>query len=235
MGAIMPRGRKAKESPPDPAVLMATTHPLRAFFDFVVSLTTRELVLLSIADWSRIVVCVILALRLSLPIDVCPGFDAAQARQILDFGSYLERLCQDPADKATAQSKKTDTCTAFRVVLRSVKNRFDKRVAAAEAAALAAEVLAAESRGTRGCPMFDGSLDKYIALWDGSGVPVPSSYATSQTETSSGPLTDNFHTTPPAPEETKPLVFHDLWATMTMGWAEEDMLNLDTFPDSGSI
>ncbi|KAI0130178.1 hypothetical protein BJ170DRAFT_304961 [Xylariales sp. AK1849] len=208
------------EVPIDPTRLMGTVHTLRAFFECVVTLPPGEMGNFSSADWGHLIMTTILAYRLSLPVDICPSFDASQARQILNFSSYLEQLCKEPESVDGGSTNRTDCCTAFRVVLQSLKTKFDKKVAAAEAE----EEL---TRRARECPMFDGSLDEYITLWDGHGGPMdPSSYATSHSD-SSGIMTAPIADMVPGPDQTKPLVFHDLWATMTLGWGGEDIPDLD--------
>ncbi|KAI1760292.1 hypothetical protein GGR53DRAFT_523202 [Hypoxylon sp. FL1150] len=131
-------------------------------------------------------------------------------------------------------TKKVDVVTAMRVVLGSVKSRFDKKSAELEAAA-------AEEGGRRArmCPMFDGSLDQYLPLWEGqqgeSSFVGSSSYATSShSGSSSVPVAadsvlsaaatlnvDGALNLLPAEDASAKPVFHDLWATMTMGWADD--------------
>ncbi|KAI1864736.1 hypothetical protein JX265_008460 [Neoarthrinium moseri] len=204
------------DTPLDPNRLLDTVHTLRAFFEFVASLSPDQMGRFSSADWFRLIMGVILAYRLSLPVDICPGFDASQARQIFNFGAYLERLCEEPEGGATG---KTDCCTAFRVVLRSMKAKFEKRLAAA----IAKEEL---TRKARECPMFDGSLDDYINLWDGHGAPLDLSYATSLSETS-GVRTESLVEPAPAPEQAKQMEVQDLWGTMTLSWGAEDLPAFD--------
>jgi hypothetical protein len=225
MGAY--RRLSKDEFPVDPLKLMGTMQTLTTVLELVCALSDAEMGNFSSADRGRLILCVILGFRLSLPIDMCPSWDAAQARRVFNFSSYLERLCREPDEDenqpiaiASNSRKKTDCATAFRVVLRSVKARFDKKVVAAEAKVELA-------RKARECPMFDGSLDDYINLWDGNGDPVDMTYATSQSATS-GVMTDPIANMVSDPNQVKPEAYHDLWATMTLGWgAEEGMSDLN--------
>ncbi|KAF2999510.1 hypothetical protein E8E14_000962 [Neopestalotiopsis sp. 37M] len=207
----------------DPKRLLAAVQTARAFFDYATALSPDAMAQLSTPDRTRLIVAVIVAYRLSFPVEACPDYNAAQARLILDFGGYLDKLCRDPAEAAAPEPstgrKRTDVCTAFRVVLKSLKAKYDRKVAAA--------VTKEEIRmKARECPMFDGSLDDYISLWDGHGAPIGgASYSTSQSG-SSGVLTDVMIETAPAMEQAKPLEFHDLWATMTSDWGAGDLTDL---------
>lgn len=215
MNAIRPKSADT-EGPMDPNGLMETVHTVRAFFEFITALPPQKLSQFSSADWVHVIVAIILAYRLTLPIEICPEFDSAQARQILDYGSFLEMLCKDPdADAPGTASKKIDVCAAFRVVLGSLKAKHESKVAAAKAKE-------GVKRKARECPMFDGSLDDYILMWDGHGIPSNSSYSTSQSSTS-GVLTNPIVGFSPSVDPSKPMVVPDLWATMTMDWSNQDM------------
>ncbi|KAK8073774.1 hypothetical protein PG994_004673 [Apiospora phragmitis] len=121
---------------------------------------------------------------------------------------------------------------AFRVVLRRVKAKFDRRVAAAEA-----KVAAEETRAMRRCPFFDGSLTEYIPLWEGqtsignysslSGVSSSSSSSQYQLGANGNLIgmmgMDGAALQQPSSRLDTPVTY-DLWATMTQGWAADDNL-----------
>lgn len=92
----------------------------------------------------------------------------------------------------TALSRKVDVLSASRVVMRVVKDKYGKR-------------LQRESSppGASGCPMLDGSLDQYFPLWDAS-----------LDAATMNPATGGEGRTPQP-------VFHDVWATMTISWAND--------------
>ncbi|KAI0172547.1 hypothetical protein GGR52DRAFT_545112 [Hypoxylon sp. FL1284] len=259
MGTRLEQGGGA---PIDETRLQAAAYTVRAGLDFVGSLTSAQMGRLSGHDMTRIIVFDIIALRLSFPVPACPAYDYAHGRAVLDFGTHLAKMSAVDDDndggssnrndgdlgaakqagderagkKNTRTNKKVDAVTAMRVVLGSVKAKFDRKSAELEKAA--AVEGSRRSRG-RGCPMFDGSLDQYIPLWDGQqqqqtggAALASSSYATSYSShggsSSSAPVTADSAFSAAAPGAAGSLypppkpVFHDLWATMTMGWATDE-------------
>lgn len=251
--------------PPDR--LLHAAHMVRTLLDHVASLESREFGGLSGADYTRFIVSVIFAYRLSFPmLSICRDYDVAQARRILDFGEMLRKLAETPEDEAqdsggevkgkrgsaggaaaaavaAKKPRKSDAVSALRVVLRAVKVKFDEKSEAFEAMSAAASVTGEEwtNRNLRStCPMLNGSLDQYIPLW--SGQQNADFYAESHTS-GSGVMTDALSSalgvdqgtpfTGPIEQmglgaglgagsfEDKPLMYHDLWATMTMGWADD--------------
>lgn len=148
-----------------------------------------------------------------------------------------------------ARKQSAATCaSAFRIILRSLKTKYEAKVATAEAQTAAAAEMA---RASLGCPMVDGSLTDYLALWDGQGEfswpddhPSfsPSILGTSQAG-SGGDLAASAEafiepvesgTTMQQPQGLpEPLVFDDLWATMTTGWTAEDILDMGSGAQQG--
>lgn len=125
------------------------------------------------------------------------AFDWATARRILDLGAHLEKLGEgdgsgdnngDDSKSPDEEEKEGDgdsrrrkvdisTTAVMRVVLRSVKAKFDKKIAAFDAAAAAASAHAVnmeeQSRvGIEVCPMFNGTLSQYLSTWDGQQQPT---------------------------------------------------------------
>ncbi|KAK8024118.1 hypothetical protein PG993_012184 [Apiospora rasikravindrae] len=240
-----PKAQRAGGMPLDPVKLMGAAHKLCAFLDVVLALTPSELDRLSAVEWGHLIVAVILMLKLALPVDGCPLYDAAHARSTLQFGAYLERMCADPplendAGTAAVRGKSgnaspdktgNNIAAAFRIILRKVKVKFDRRVAAAEASA------AEETRAMRGCPFFDGSLTDYIPLWEGqTSIGNYSSLSGSSSSSSQLQLDGNGNIIglmgiddatlqqSSSSSRLETPVFHDLWATMTQGWAADDNL-----------
>ncbi|KAI0195776.1 hypothetical protein EV127DRAFT_358260 [Xylaria flabelliformis] len=229
-----------------PDRLLFAAHIARAVFDHVTSLPPQELGGLSSADYGRFIVAVIITYRLSFPmLAICRSYDVAQGRRILDLGEMLRRLIGAPNDEAQEEGnskgksgqkaspavvrkpKKSDAVSALRVVLQSVKLKFEEKSAALEAMPSAA---ARDEMSTRDfgsiCPMLNGSMDQYIPLW--SGQQSSTSYATSHAS-SSAVMTDALSIF-----EDKTLMYHDLWATMTMGWAGDmGEINMEDIGNTG--
>ncbi|KAK7946623.1 uncharacterized protein PG986_010944 [Apiospora aurea] len=253
---------RAGGMPLDPVKLMGAAHTWCTFLDLVLALTPSELDRFSAVEWGHLIVAVILVLKLAFPVETCPLFDAAHARSTLQFGAYLEKMCADPPPENDVDKPRTATgrgaargkssngsqdtsknngntersgnniTAAFRIILRKVKAKFDRRVAAAEA-----KVAAEETRAMRGCPFFDGSLTDYIPLWEGqTSIGNYSSLSGSSSSSSQLQLDGNGNvvgmlgmdgTAVQQPSSSFRLdtpVFHDLWATVTQGWAADDSL-----------
>ncbi|KAI1337096.1 hypothetical protein F5Y15DRAFT_426004 [Xylariaceae sp. FL0016] len=213
--------------------LLSTAAPAaRLLLDSVASLPRDQLACFSGPDSCHLIIAIILGYRLSFPVPGCAGYDDSEARRVLDFGSFLRRMSNpddDDDDDVTAEGDgrgkavKTDHVAALRVVLGAMREKYEKKVAALEQEkAVAAQ--APSRRYGSGCPMLDGSLDQYITLWDGQQTgPLAGSYATSQSGSSAmltEPMSVSEHGAVGQIENEldKPMVFHDLWATMTMGW-----------------
>ncbi|GAP87142.2 putative zn 2cys6 transcription factor [Rosellinia necatrix] len=179
--------------------------------------------------------------------------------------------------KGTAQAqggikkkpRRSDAVSALKIVLRSVRTKFEEKSAALDAVPSAAAAAATANLRSM-CPMLNGSLNQYIPLWAGQPTqpqPQPqqlgfASYATtSQTSSGSGLTTDALSSglgvvdpgTPFAATAAglelsgaggngdgiglfgdKPLLYHDLWATMTMGWTGDmGEVNMEDIGNTG--
>ncbi|POS77232.1 hypothetical protein DHEL01_v204366 [Diaporthe helianthi] len=216
----------------EPTGLRECAKSLRIWYEYVSSLPAAEFGNFSAIEWGRFVGMTILGLRLSFPLPKdCPSWDHAAAREILGLGSFLEKFTDESSDAASltpASSKSssgTDVLSASKVVLGVVKRKYEKRLAALEKAALAQPpytVPADTDSGLRKCPMFDGSLDPFIQQWDDTFLDLSSLVNTSfigpgpTSVPGQGPRSD-----------TQPVVCHDLWATMTMGWSQENLADMD--------
>ncbi|UPK91890.1 hypothetical protein LCI18_002825 [Fusarium solani-melongenae] len=177
---------------------------LRALFDYLTDLGQPGFISFTSVDWTKFVLSVILAVRLSFPMSEVKDWDHAWAREELRFEAFLETMC-DGAD-LTPVSTRVDVLSAGRVVLRVLKEKYDRRVAMLNMTASHGKGL-----GPQGCPMFDRSMEPYISAWD-TGFDMSS-------------------VMPPLPpqqqsqQEGQQAVFHDLWATMTMGWANDSLMD----------
>jgi hypothetical protein len=236
---LTPSAKKSSSSPfgggaesLDPSELAACIPQLRTFLDYILSLPEGQRAAFSGAEWSRLVIVIVLGFRLSLPVASCPQWDDEACRRELDFNAYLDRLCRDerrypPGNFAHAsRDPSMDIVSAFRVVLGVVKEKLEKRVARmrprpAPAAGIAAgPLLNPMSMGGRtpACPMLDGSLGQYYRMWDEPiGVPINVGMPSG-----SGVVVDSAATAG-APTAGEPVVSHDIWATMTMEWAQGNM------------
>ncbi|KAI0968823.1 hypothetical protein F4678DRAFT_186541 [Xylaria arbuscula] len=233
--------------------LLQAAHKVRSVFDHIISRAPHEFRGFCGADYGRFIIAVILAYRLSFPVGMaCRDYDVAQGRQLLDFGDILDKLVKstskeaqegedekgkewDKGCPAARKPKKSDASSALKVVLLSVKAKFEEKTATYGAMVATST---SEEWNTRDfmatCPMLNGSLDQYIPLW--AGQQSVSSYATSLTSSSgvtAGALQSTVGLDPDAQFvgpmtqmglgagslEDKPMMYHDLWSSMTLGWA----------------
>ncbi|KAI8681728.1 hypothetical protein NCS55_00425600 [Fusarium keratoplasticum] len=177
---------------------------LRALFDYLTDLGQSGFMAFTSVDWTKFVLSVILAVRLSFPMSEVKDWDHAWAREELRFEAFLETMC-DGAD-LTPVSTRVDVLSAGRVVLRVVKEKYDRRVAMLNMTASHGK-----GPGPQGCPMFDRSMEPYISAWD-TGFDMSS-------------VMPPFPPQQQSQQEGQQAVFHDLWATMTMGWANDSLMD----------
>ncbi|KAI0883676.1 uncharacterized protein GGS22DRAFT_165772 [Annulohypoxylon maeteangense] len=221
MQTFHPRPNDPKTPLIDAPRLQASTYTTRAFLEYIMSLSAEQMRYFCTVDIGRLILTIILAYRLSFPVPSCPDYDYIQGRKVLDFGAVLANLSitdnDSENDTPDSKSKKVDVVTAFKVVLGSLKAKFERKSANLEAAE--------ESRRARQCPMFDGSLDQYIPLWEGHQGNMDfaaSSYTASSLDGGSAAAANLAAGVGPVEGLGKSTVFHDLWATMTMGWATDE-------------
>ncbi|KAH8886800.1 hypothetical protein GQ53DRAFT_750450 [Thozetella sp. PMI_491] len=150
--------------------------------------------------------------------------------------------------------KNMDILAAIKVVLRAMMSKYQKRVARLERHRLAKERahaafadagmgddLAAVGAGLNflssdpmqldktvaGCPMMDGSLEAYYPLWDET-FPTPDLTG----GTTGGVMGDGSGPSAGTPgiggmsTTAQPAPYNDIWAAMTMGWAQNE-INFD--------
>ena len=214
--AGVPRPRDPSNSealPPIPSRLEASVVIIRSYLDYVSNLEPVTFSRFTAADWGRLVLAIIIAMRLCFRLPECPQFDHIQARSQLRVGEFLDQMSADT--DLTSSKSKVDVMSASRVVLKVVKAKYDRRLEQAAMVEMASmhgsdDVMGAMPR-TAGCPMLDGSLDSFLPVWDASfaGTLPPVSLSGGGDGSGGGEAVS-----------TRP-VFHDLWATMTMGWANE--------------
>ncbi|EXA40195.1 hypothetical protein FOQG_01262 [Fusarium oxysporum f. sp. raphani 54005] len=180
---------------PSSARLTRCVNNTRALFDYLLNLDSFKY--FTSIDWTKFILSVILAVRLSFPISEVPDWDHAWARSQLRFDEFLEFMCDGPED-LTPSSKRVDVLSASRVILRVVKSKYDRRIAM-----LIAPSLTSRGVGHQGCPMFDKDMQPYISAWD------------TDFDMNSAMLTPGLNT------DGQQTMYHDLWATMTMSWAND--------------
>lgn len=197
--APRPRDPSAFSAPLRPTApkLASVVPALRLFLSESLRLDPPTFSCFTAVDWGRLILAIILSFRLSLHVPECPAFDHVAARADIRLDTFLDTMCREP-DCLVPAANKIDVLSASRVVMRVVKAKLDRR--------LELDSMREVARGS--CPMLDGSLDQFFPLWD---------VGLATLNTTTGPTEMGA-----AAGGGKQPVFHDLWATMTMGWANED-------------
>lgn len=155
-------------------------------------------------------------MRLSLPLAACPGFDTSWARSEVRLAEFLAQISSgDGRGESTLPSATIDAMSATRAILRVVWRKFEERVAAA--LDTQAEAEAPRISAPVGCPLLSGNFDQYMSAWDAEFGADP--LATTSDVWSQ--LQDHPTTGTKAGSAGSQPVFHDIWATMTVGWAGE--------------
>ncbi|KAI9163442.1 Transcription factor himD [Paramyrothecium foliicola] len=195
----LPRLPKGGSTPllPDHTKLFTCCQNVREIMDYMVSLDRTSYACFTCIDWCKLIMAIIVAIRLSFPFPDCPAWDSSWARTHLQFNTFLEKMCEET--DLTPASNQIDVLSATRVVLRVLKEKYEQNLIKVTEA----EAMAANANYIGRCPMLDGSLSQYMPTWDPDITMTPLPL---------GSPTKNAGSQP---------VFHDLWATMTMGWADE--------------
>ncbi|KAL2269076.1 hypothetical protein VTJ83DRAFT_3922 [Remersonia thermophila] len=135
--------------------LVSAIPALHDLYELFLSLGPADINAFSGAEWSVLILSIILGFRMSFPLVACPDWDDVAARSAVRFGDYIERFCrmggagsQHAADiraslasAATASKdgaaqkqppRSMDVLSASKVVLEMVKTKFWRRVARLE-------------------------------------------------------------------------------------------------------
>ena len=203
---------------PDPQRVPLAVPLLRRYYEEAMSVDLREF---SAFDWSRLVVCVILGIRLSFPIKGFHGWDYAGARAELKFAEFLDAV-SGGGEAQMSDERNTgmmDIRKASGVIFDVVRKKYHDRLERDQML---------EDTVWSTCPVLDGSIDGYLETWDDSlGMADPSNVSMGMPGGTFAPETwgANWRNLPVGQGhgEPGPWVYPDLWATMTMSWAETEV------------
>ena len=198
---------------------VASAVPLiRRYYEIVSGLDLR---VFSAMDWSRLIICAILGMRLSFPIAGFHCWDYVRVRTELGFAEFLDAASsggEKVADANTARG--ADIGKAGSVIFNVVKKKYNSRLEMERR-------LESGARAT--CPVLDGSLDEYLNSWDevpvgdfGMVDPSSVSLSTSEGAFGSGSQGDELGVGHQDEQGSGVPMYHDLWATMTMAWPGGD-------------
>lgn len=160
------RAKNARFMPPIMKMMGATKH-LRAFLALVGELDDNAVTAFTVNDWSRLIVVLTLAYRLSFPVALRPGFDWARARNEIQLEPFLAMMTTDQGGAATAKATATATSSngilaANRAVLSVLYSKFVNRRNSLSVPSPESE----RNKDILGCPVMRGSGGVTIAQWD---------------------------------------------------------------------
>ncbi|KAK3335472.1 hypothetical protein B0T19DRAFT_9513 [Cercophora scortea] len=243
----------------DPHRLAALVPTVHAMFDYVLAMPRSSLNAMTGGNWGCFIIAIIVGFRMSFPLAVCAEWDDRAARGQIRLGEYLDRMCclgdgggDNDNDSGSARNSPVDVLTAGKVVLGEVRKKYRKRVAKLEAsysspprssqpASLLSGLLGIHTappssgpdlsssfkvdKSMSGCPMLDGSLEAYYPYWDESFANTQGGGAAAAAA-AGGP---EDLATAPDHRGHDPGAYDNVWAAMTMGWAQHADINFDGF------
>ncbi|PTB65557.1 hypothetical protein BBK36DRAFT_1202046, partial [Trichoderma citrinoviride] len=152
---------KSVRIPPPIPNIYSATKKIRAYLDYVGDLDDNSLLSFTVNDWTRLIVVLTLAFRLSFPLYLCPDFNWTWASSEMQLDQFLSKVSRD-ADTAVASN---GILSANRVVFGLLKSKFNRRLSS-----LGEERTIPSSR-TFGCPMMSGGSSLADAQWSSEFAP----------------------------------------------------------------
>ncbi|KAK1246141.1 hypothetical protein MKX07_005210 [Trichoderma sp. CBMAI-0711] len=152
---------KSERIPPPIPKIYSATKKIRVFLDYVGNLDDNALLSFTVNDWTRLIVVLTLAFRLSFPLSLCPDFDWTWASSQIQLEQFLSKVSRD-ADTVVASN---GILSANRVVFGLLKTKFNRRLSS-----VGDEPTIPSSR-TFGCPMMSGGSSLADAQWSSEFAP----------------------------------------------------------------
>lgn len=187
----------------------------KKFLEFLLSLPLSQFNYLTCILWGRVIQVIVVLSRLSFPIPKQPNWDANDAREYAPLGMYLDCLCYRLGNLSKTREVDgevpplPDGPFIFKMVLERLKESHERRVSHCVATSLSTNthdigIMNMDIAKERNrCPMMDRSFTSFFDVWDSSRDDVLRDLDSSQ----------NAIVNPAT------MGYHDIWATMTMGWA----------------
>jgi hypothetical protein len=179
----------------------------KRFFEYLLSLPETSMVGYSSFQWAQITQAILVLSRLTFLLAKDLGWDAETTRTNVPMVMYLDCLCfrfqklSGIPVEGEQIPKNPGLLFILKMILESLKKSYEKRVSQISSISFNIDYGNAAGMFRTHCPIRDPSLNIYFEDQYSSG---------SESFQTSGMSTTTF----PAP-------FHDIWATMTGGWAKE--------------
>lgn len=120
---------------PDADRLAGAIPTIKTLFELILSLDKEEMNSFDGTEWVRFIKTIIIAVKMSFPLEACEGWRDGWARREIGLGDYLERLTSTAEEgnartgKERERNAEIDVVSASKVVLKMVKKKFVKRTA----------------------------------------------------------------------------------------------------------
>ncbi|KAL6851846.1 hypothetical protein J3F83DRAFT_757501 [Trichoderma novae-zelandiae] len=163
---------KSVRIPPLIPKIYSATKKIRVFLEYVGDLDDRSLLSFTVNDWTRLIIVLTLAFRLSFPLGVCPDFDWTWANSEMQLDQFLSKVSRE----ADTTVDSNGILSANRVVFGLLKSKFNRRLSS-----LSDEPVIPSSR-TFGCPMMSGGSSLADAQWSSEFAPSEPSTDTDMSE-----------------------------------------------------
>ncbi|KAM3551740.1 hypothetical protein ARSEF4850_007728 [Beauveria asiatica] len=191
--------------PPPMTRINSCVRKLRAFLDLVAALDDAAMLAFTVNDWTRLIIVLTLAFRLSFPVALSPAFDWLSAREEIQLGQFLSQTSRG----SVASADSNGILAANRVVLGVLKSKYSQRQSSQADEAHPAT----QPSRSAGCPMMGGGGGVTIAQWDMSLNEA------------------NALSTDPDMPDMIPML-QGMWATGGVRWQDMDKIPWDSFGDT---
>lgn len=197
----------------------------KKYIEHILSISPAPYQQFTIIQTECLVVSLIIVFRLSFALQEQPKWNALAARNYAPMSMYLDSISYQLRGMSSipvigSVPPNPDFAFIFRMVLESLRSTYHKKVAASTQQSQTGSSNSSEQssntdsmplpitrRTPNSCPMFDPDMQLYFETWRTAST-GPSILNTGGMELK--------NTSEPLP------VFHDIWATMTQGWAESE-------------
>ncbi|KAI5455770.1 hypothetical protein BGZ63DRAFT_397914 [Mariannaea sp. PMI_226] len=141
---------------------------LSTLYNDIMTLDETHFICFTFADWLRPIMGTRLGIRLSCMMSEYPEHDDAWGRLQLNLDKFLLYMSQDCREKeASVSPNQMNIVSASCAIMRTIHQKYRMKVMNLEQSSHDSKL------ADFGCPIFDGSLDGFLPLWDAQLSPLP--------------------------------------------------------------